>query len=99
MQARNALGHGRLFIGATQRLGKHAVQQEHVHQRSHFKKPRGTTSSEGIVFTISRWSSAPADLVELVSRRANVRGKANTQPFARRLCPRLAQAKAESATR
>jgi hypothetical protein len=61
-----------------------------------FQKPRETTSSEGSVFTILRWSLAPADLVELVPRRENVGAKANTPPFARRLRPCLAQTKAES---
>jgi hypothetical protein len=59
-----------------------------------FQKPRGTTSSEGSVFTILRRSSAPADLVEQVPRRVNVGAKANTPPFAPRLRPCLAQTKA-----
>ena len=50
------------------------------HQRSHFKNPPGTISSEGIVFTISRQSMAPADLVELAPWRVNVGAKANTPP-------------------
>jgi hypothetical protein len=44
-------------------------------------------------------SSAPADLVELVPRRANIGAKANTLPFALRLRLIITQMKATSTTR
>jgi hypothetical protein len=61
-------------------LGTKQSHSDTSHQRSHFKNPRGTISSEGSIFTILLQSSAPDDLVKLVPRRANVGTKANTSP-------------------
>jgi hypothetical protein len=64
------------------RFGKPAVQQYHVHLRSHQKPPRNHFERGQRLHHLAT-SSAPDDLVELVPRRANVGAKAKTLPFAR----------------
>jgi hypothetical protein len=74
-----------LFIHAARRFGRPAVQQCHVHQRSH-QKPMRDHFERGQRLHHLATSSAPDDSVELVPRRANVGAKAKTLSFARRLC-------------
>jgi hypothetical protein len=70
------------FIYRTRRFGKPAVQQCHVHQRSHQKPPRNHFERGQHLHHLAK-PSAPDDLVKLVPRRANVGAKAKTPPFAR----------------
>jgi hypothetical protein len=70
-----------LFIHITRCFGKPAVQQYRVHQRSHQKPPRNHFERGQRLHHLAT-SSAPDDLVDLVPRRANVRAKAKTPPFA-----------------
>jgi hypothetical protein len=70
-----------LFIHRTRRFGKPTVQQYRVRQRSH-QKPLRDQFERGQRLHHLATSSAPDDLVELVPRRANVRAKAKTLPFA-----------------
>jgi hypothetical protein len=70
-----------LFIHGTRRFGKPAVQQYRVRQRSHQKPPRNHFERGQRLLHLAT-SSAPDDSVELVPRRANVRAKAKTLPFA-----------------
>jgi hypothetical protein len=70
-----------LFIHTARRFGKPAVQQCHVHQRSHQKPPRDHFERGQRLHHLAT-SSALDDLVELVPRRANVGAKAKTLPFA-----------------
>jgi hypothetical protein len=72
------------FIHRTRRFGKPAVQQYHVHQRSHQKPPRNHFERGQRLHHLAM-SSAPDDLVELVPWRANGGAKAKTLPFARGL--------------
>jgi hypothetical protein len=74
-----------LFIHTTRRFGKHAVQQCHIHQRSHQKTPRDHFERGQRLHHLAT-SLAPDDSVELVARRANVGAKAKTLPFARSPC-------------
>jgi hypothetical protein len=71
-----------LFIHRTRRLGKPAVQQCRVRQRSHQKPPRNHFERGQRLHHLAT-PSPPDDLVELVPRRANVGAKAKTTPFAR----------------
>jgi hypothetical protein len=70
-----------LFIHRTLRFGKTPAEQYRVCQRSHQKPPRNHFERGQRLHHLAT-SSAPDDLVELVPRRANVRAKAKTQPFA-----------------
>jgi hypothetical protein len=72
------------FIHRARRFGKPAVQQYGVNQRSCQKPPRNHFERGQHLHHLAT-SSAPDDLVELVSRRANVGAKAKTPPFARGL--------------
>ena len=71
-----------LFIHTTRRFGKPIVQQCHVHQTSPQKPPRDHFERGQRLHHLAT-SSAPDDLIELVTRRANVGAKAKTPPFAR----------------
>jgi hypothetical protein len=70
-----------LFIHRTRRFGKPAVQQYHIHQRSHQKPPRNHFERGQRLHHLAT-SSTPDDLVEPVPRRANVGVKVKTLPFA-----------------
>jgi hypothetical protein len=70
-----------LFIHRTRRFGKPAVQQYRIYQRSYQKPPRNQFERGQRLHHLAM-SSARDDLVELVPRRANVRAKAKTLPFA-----------------
>jgi hypothetical protein len=70
-----------LFIHRMRRFGKPAVQQYRVRQRSHQKPPRNHFERGQRLHHLAT-SSTPDDLVELVTRRANVGAKAKTLPFA-----------------
>jgi hypothetical protein len=70
------------FIPRARRFGKPAVQQYGVNQRS-CQNPSRNHFERGQRLRHLATSSAPDDLVELVSRRTNVGVKAKTPPFAR----------------